>query len=102
MVRRNGESAVQDSDVDVILELAIGVTISMSLTGVLQGADEDTLSYAGKVACGEVKALLVGEGEYGEALQRMEDGTVSEAHAMSLVITTCITKIAAYREVGSQ
>ena len=92
---------MQESDVDVIISLSVGVTIAVTLTGVLQGADDDTLSHAGNVACGEVKALLGGEGEYGEALQGMEDGAVSEGHVLVLVAKTCVTKIAEYREVES-
>ena len=78
----------------------MGVMIAVNLTGVLEGADDETLSHAGKVACGEVKALLEGEGEYGEALQGVAINTVSEAHAMSLVVAVCIEKIAAFREAG--
>ena len=89
-----------ESDVDVIVTLAMGIMSAVYLTGILEGADDDTLSYAGNVARGELKALLVGEGEYGEALQGVANGTVSDAHPMSLVVATCIERIAAFREAG--
>ena len=71
--------------------------MAVNLTGVLDGADDETLSHAGKIVCGEVKALLYGEGEYGEALHGVADDTVSEAHAMSLVVAACVEKIALFR-----
>ena len=87
-----------ESDVALLARLSTGVSMAVQVTGVLQGADQATMSYASDIMRGELHALLHGKGQYGEALQRVDVGTESEFDAVSLLVVTCTEKIAAFRE----
>lgn len=92
---------MEDSDEAAIVKLATGIMMAVNMTGVLDGADEATMSYAGDVTRGELISFTHGEGEYGEALQGLDDGTVSVGNALVLVVSTCVKKIAEYREIAA-
>ena len=76
---------MQDFYVTLLARLSTGITMAVQVTGVLQGADQATMSYASDIMRGELHALLHGKGEYGEALQGVDVGTVSEIDAISLL-----------------
>ena len=59
---------MQESDVTLLAQLSAGITTAVQVTGVPQGTDHATMSYASEIMRGELYALLLGKGEYGEAL----------------------------------
>ena len=90
-----------ESHDDLLIQLSTRISIAVHMVGVLADADEATIEHAKDITHGELVSLLRGEGKYGEALQGLADGTVSEGHVLVLVTKTCVRKIAEYREVES-
>ena len=91
---------MQEPDGKLVAQLATGITMAVMMTGVLHGADEATMSHASAIMRGELNSLMQGKGEYGDALQGVENGTVSEGDALALVVASCVERIAAFREAG--
>ena len=89
-----------DSDDALAPQLATGIMMAIRATGVLIGADDATIEYAGDVMLIELKKFCEGEGEYGDALRAVDDGTMPEGEAVAMVVTECVKNIAVYRQTG--
>ena len=50
----NNEPATDDSDKKLIVELSTGLMLAVKATGVLHGANDETINYAGEVLESEV------------------------------------------------
>ena len=94
----NNEPATDDSDKKLIVELSTGVMLAVTATGVLHGANDETLTYAGEVLESEVAKYCKGEGEYGVNLERVAAGTMHEGVAVASLVANCVDKIALFRE----
>ena len=82
---------------EAVTELAAGLLLAVEATGVLEGADMATVDHAGNVMREELRRLVTGGGEYGEALHRVGEGSLHAGEAAALVVTNCTEKILAYR-----
>ena len=89
-----------DSDDALAPQLATGIMMAIRATGVLIAADDATNEYAAEIMRIELKKFCEGEGEYGDALRAVGDGTKPEGHAMAMIVTECVQKIAVYRQTG--
>ena len=89
-----------DSDDAVGAQLAKGIMMAIRATGVMIGADDETIDYAGGVMLIELTKFCEGEGEYGDAVRGLDDGSVPEGEALALVVTACVQQIAVYRQTG--
>ena len=81
-------------------DLATGITMAVQATGVLDGADNATETYAATVMREELEAFCDPYGAYGEVLQECMKGTMDDGEALAMVVTTCIGKIKSFRETG--
>ena len=91
---------MSDSDQALIAQLATGIMMAVRATGVLIGADDATIEHAGNIMQSELKKFCKGEGDYGDALRAVGDGIKPEGHAIAMVVTECVEKIAVYRQTG--
>ena len=82
------------------VDLATGIVMAVQATGVLEGADNATESYATAVMREEAEAFCDPEGAYGEILRECIKGTMNEGDALALVVTNCFVKIKSFRETG--
>ena len=92
------ERSTDDSDNGLITDLATGLMLAVTATGVLKGANEETVTYAGDVMESELAKFCGGEGEYGVNLARVAEGTMHEGVAVSALVANCTEKIALFRE----
>ena len=91
---------MQELDEDLIVQLSTRISLALHMTGILEDADEATIEHAREVTRGEFLSMLRGEGEYLEAMQGLEDGTVPEGRLMILVAGASFRKISKYRKVA--
>ena len=94
----NNEPATDDSDKRLIVELSTGVMLAVTATGVLHGANDETLNYAGEVLESEVAKYCKGKGQYGVDLECVAAGTMHEKMALASLVANCVDKIALFRE----
>ena len=92
------ERATDDSDDGLLTDLATGLMLAVKATGVLKGANEETMTYAGDVMESELAKFCEGEGQYGVNLERVAAGTMHEGVAVSALVANCTEKIALFRE----
>ena len=92
------EPATDVSDNKLITDLATGLMLAVTATGVLKGANDETLTYAGEVLESELEKYCEGEGEYGVNLARVAAGTMHEGVAAAALVANCTEKIALFRE----
>ena len=81
-------------------DLATGIVMAVQATGVLEGVDNATETYAAEVMREEAEAFCDPEGAYGEILRECIKGTMNEGDALALVVTNCLEKIKSFRETG--
>lgn len=98
MIDTGNERATDDSDDGLITDLATGLMLAVTATGVLKGANEETITYAGDVMESELAKFCVGEGEYGVNHERVAAGTMHEGVAAAALVANCTEKIALFRE----
>ena len=94
----NNEPATDDSDKKLNSDLATGLMLAVTATGVLKGANDETLIYAGEVLESELAKYCKGEGEYGVNLERVAAGTMHESVAVASLVANCTEMIALFRE----
>ena len=94
----NNEPATDDSNGGPIIELATGLMLAVTATGVLKGANDETINYAGDVMESELAKYCEGEGEYGVNLERVAAGTMHEGAAVASLVANCVEKIALFKE----
>ena len=92
------EPATDDCDDGLITDLATGLMLAVTATGVLKGANEETITYAGDVMEGELAKFCEGQGEYGVNLERVAAGSMHEGVAVASLVANCVDKIAVFRE----
>lgn len=81
-------------------QLATATMKAIRATGVMIGADDATIDYAAGIMLIELNKFCEGEGDYGDALRGVGDGTVPEGEAVAMVVTECVKQIAVYRQTG--
>ena len=81
-------------------DLATSIVMAVQATGVLEGADNATETYAAAVMREELEAFCDPKGAYGEILRECIEGTMNEGDALTLVVTNCLQKIKSFRETG--
>ena len=72
----DNKPATDDSNDGLHIELATGLMIAVTATGVLKGANDETKRYAGEVLERELEKFCKGEGEYGINHERVLTSTV--------------------------
>ena len=94
----SNEPATDDSDNKLITDLATGLTLAVTATGVLKGANDETKRLAGEVLESELEKFCKGEGEYGVNLEHVAAGDMREADSVVVLVSKCVEKIALFKE----
>ena len=87
-------------DDKVRVDLATGVMLAVQATGVLEGANDATLDYATGVLREQVESFLDCASDYGDALEAVRKGTMTEGEALALVVGKCVEQIALFKQSG--
>ena len=96
----SNEPATDDSNDGLNIELATGLMIAVTATGVLKGANDETKRHAGKVLESELEMFRAGEGQYGVNHERVAAGDMREADSVVVLVSKCAEKIALFKGAG--
>ena len=92
------ESAKLDSDDPRIARTVECIMMFLNGSGVLEGADDDTVVHAIGIVHSEVEAMLKGGDTYRDALKSVSAGTEHPAFVLVLLTETCVKKIDIFRD----